>query len=73
MMNLVFEDAKLFKRTIDAISVLVDQGEFIVDDKGLSLRAADQAMIAMVDFSFPKSAFKEYVVEGTKKLGVDLD
>ncbi|MBN1159755.1 MAG: proliferating cell nuclear antigen (pcna) [Candidatus Diapherotrites archaeon] len=73
MLNLVFDDAKLFKRTIDAISVLVDQGEFIIDEKGMSLRAADQAMIAMVDFTIPKSAFSEYVVQTHYKLGIDLE
>lgn len=72
-MELVFKNAKTFKSIIDSISVLVDQGEFLVTSEGLSLRAADQAMIAMVDFSMPKSAFKDYKVSGDTKIGLDLD
>ena len=72
-MHLVFKNAKTFKGIIDAISVLVDQGEFIVTGEGVTLRAADQAMIAMVDFSLPESAFKSYKVDGATKLGLDLD
>lgn len=72
-MELVFKNAKTFKSIIDSISVLVDQGEFLVTKDGLSLRAADQAMIAMVDFSMPKSAFKDYKIGGDTKIGLDLD
>ena len=73
MMELVLEEADTFKRSIDAISVLINEAEFIVDDKGVSLKATDPSQISMVDFSFKKEAFKEYRIDGTVKIGVDLN
>ncbi len=72
-MELVLEEADTFKRSIDAISVLINEAEFIVDDKGVSLKATDPSQISMVDFSFKKEAFKEYRIDGTVKIGVDLN
>ena len=73
MMELVLEEAGTFKRSIDAISVLINEAEFIIDDKGMSLKATDPSQISMVDFYFKKEAFKEYKVEETIKIGVDLN
>lgn len=71
--ELVLENAHDFKRSIDAISVLIDEAEFVVDEKQLSLKATDPSQISLVDFSLPKSAFKSYKVDSAKKIGVDLD
>jgi len=72
-MELVLEKASLFKKSIDAIAVLIDEAEFIVDDNGLFLKATDPSQISMISFSLPKSAFKKFDVSGSHKLGVDLD
>jgi len=72
-MKLVLENSGDFKKCMEAISVLIDEAEFILDNEGLSLKATDPSQISMVDFKLPKNAFKEFNVSGTTKIGVDLD
>ncbi|MDO8648051.1 MAG: proliferating cell nuclear antigen (pcna) [Candidatus Diapherotrites archaeon] len=73
MVELVLENAADFKKCIEAISVLIDEAEFILDKDSLSLKATDPSQISMIDFKIPKAAFKEFKVSGTVKIGVDLD
>ncbi len=72
-MNLLFEDAQVFKKFVDGISSLVDEAEFVLDDSGLSLKATDPSQISLVSFFLPKDSFKEFDVSGSFKLGVDLN
>ncbi|HZX19835.1 MAG TPA: proliferating cell nuclear antigen (pcna) [archaeon] len=72
-MNLVFEDASLFRKCVDGISVLVDEAEFIIDEKGLSLKATDPSQISLVDFELPKKAFKKFDVKKSSRIGLDLN
>lgn len=64
-MKLVIADAKQFKQCIEAVVNLVDEGSFEINENGLHLRSMDPSQIAMVDFSMPKSGFKEFQAEGT--------
>jgi proliferating cell nuclear antigen len=73
MVELVLEEAATFKRSIDAISVLVSEAEFIADKDGLSLKATDPSQISLVDFSLAKDGFKTYSVKEKTSLGVDLN
>ena len=72
-MKMVLEKAADFQKSISAISVLIDEAEFIVDENALVLKATDPSQISMVDFKLGKEAFKEYSVDGKMKLGMDLD
>lgn len=72
-MELVFSDAQTFKKCVDAISVLIDEAEFVVSKDGLCLKATDPSQISMVDFRLPKAAFKEFKAASEAKIGVDLD
>lgn len=72
-MKLVLESAEDFRRSVEAIAVLIDEAEFVVDENALSLKATDPSQISMVDFVLEKKAFEEYKVEGTARLGLDLD
>jgi proliferating cell nuclear antigen len=72
MFEVTIADASLFKRCIDAISTLIDEGEFIANEEGLALRAMDPSQIAMVDFKFPKKAFEKYSAN-TTKLGMNME
>ncbi len=72
-MKVSFEDATLFRRYIDGLAALVDEAQFLIDDKGMSLKATDPSQISLVDFSIPKKAFRKFEVEGATKLGVDLN
>ncbi len=71
-MKVVFEGADVLKKSVKALSALIDEGEFIFDDEGMRLRATDPSKIAMVDFTLPKHAFKEYDVEGTVRVGLNM-
>ena len=72
-MELVFEDASLFKKYVDGIAALVDEAEFLIDEKGLSLKATDPSQISLVDSELPKKAFKKFEIKESTKLGVDLN
>jgi proliferating cell nuclear antigen len=71
-MNIVFEDAQIFKRCIDAIAVLVEEAEFTLSEEGLSLKATDPSQISMIDFKMPKDSFKEFSPGKQTKIGLDL-
>jgi len=72
-MKLILQDSQTFKKSIDAISVLINEAEFKVDDNALSLKATDPSQISMIDFELPKSAFKEYNVASASRLGMGLE
>src|SRR3989338_4252180 len=72
-MKLILDDAKVFQKSINAISVLIDEAEFIINEKGLTLKAADPSQISLIDFSMPKEAFSFFDVKAEKKIGVDID
>ncbi len=71
-MRVVFDGADIMKKCVKALSELIDEGEFIFDEEGMKLRATDPSKIAMVDFILPRHAFREYEVEETKKVGLNL-
>ncbi len=71
-MELVLKSADVFKKSMEAIAVLIDEAELVVSDKGLELKATDPSQISMVDFSMPKKAFEKFDAVETR-LGLDLD
>lgn len=72
MFEVTIADASVFKRCVDAISTLIDEGLFTANDEGLMLRAMDPSQIAMVDFKLPKSAFESYTSNSTS-LGINME
>ncbi len=73
MFDISFDNAKSFKDCVDAIVTLINEGEFEVSSEGMKLRAMDPSQIAMVDFSMPKKACKEYKVDADTKIGINLE
>ncbi len=72
-MKLVLEKARDFQKSVNAIAVLIDEAEFVIDAEKLALKATDPSQISMVDFEMDKSAFKEFDVNETVTIGLDLD
>lgn len=71
-LELVISDASFFKKCVDAIVNLVDEGTFIVSADGLHLRTMDPSQIAMIDFVLPKTAFSKIEVDEKVGVGVNL-
>ncbi len=72
-MKLVLEKAQDFKKSVEAISVLIHEAEFELGKEGIALKATDPSQISMVDFELKKGAFKEFQAEKENKIGLDLD
>ena len=72
-MQLILEKAADLQKSIEAIAVLIDEAEFIADERGLALRATDPSQISMVNFLLEKKAFKKFDVKGATKIGLDLE
>jgi len=72
-MKLVLEKAQDFKKSCEAIAVLIHEAEFNINLDGLTLKATDPSQISMVDFEMKKSAFKDFEVEQDTRIGLDLD
>ena len=72
-MHLILERAEVLKKSVDAIAVLIDEAEVEVSEKGMSLKATDPSQISMVDFEYDRKAFKKFSVEGSVRLGLDMD
>jgi proliferating cell nuclear antigen len=71
-MELIIKEAAVFKKSMEAIAVLIDEAELVVTTDGLELKATDPSQISMVDFTMPKSSFEKFDSEETR-LGLDLD
>lgn len=71
-MELVLKNADIFRKSMEAIAVLIDEAELVLSSKGVELKATDPSQISMVDFSMPKSAFAKFDA-ADMRLGLDLD
>lgn len=72
MSKLTYIDAKEFAYIIDSISVLVEEGSFVIRNDGLYLRALDASRTAMVDLVLPKEAFEEFPEVEEIKIGLNF-
>ena len=56
-----------------AISTLVDEATFEATTEGLSFRGMDPSHVALIDISWPNSAFDAYESDSALKFGVRID
>jgi len=66
-------DISLLKDSVETIAQLIDEGIFKATPEGLTLMAADRAMVAVVDFHLDKSAFDEFNVDGEVTMALNID
>ncbi|MEM4159644.1 MAG: proliferating cell nuclear antigen (pcna) [Candidatus Micrarchaeia archaeon] len=71
--EIVLDDAKLWKKSMDAIVNLVKEGSFEFDKEGIKLMAMDPSQISMLIFNIPSSAFSKYEVSEKAKLGINIE
>ncbi|VVB73488.1 DNA polymerase sliding clamp [uncultured archaeon] len=71
--EIILDDAKVWKKCIDAIVNLVKEGAFEVDKDGIRLMAMDPSQISMLSFTMQKSAFSKYEVSEKAKIGLNME
>ena len=62
-----------WKAIISAISTLVEEATFEATVEGVSFRGMDPSHVALIDISWPNSAFEKYRCDGDIKFGVRID
>ena len=62
-----------WKAIISAISTLVEEATFEAPVEGVSFRGMDPSHVALIDISWPNSAFEKYSCDGDIKFGVRID
>jgi len=72
MFKATISNAKEFKKIIDAMSNLVDEISFEVDERGLRASAMDPSHVALVSVNVPREAFEEYIAD-PHEIGVNLE
>jgi proliferating cell nuclear antigen len=67
-----FRDARVWRYMVSSIEKIIEEGVFVANSEGLSLRALDTSHVAMVDLFYPKDAFDEWNVEEEMTFGVSF-
>jgi len=62
-----------WKAIISAISTLVEEATFEATVEGISFRGMDPSHVALIDISWPNSAFEKYNCDSDVKFGVRID
>ena len=60
------------KAIISAISTLVEEATFVATAEGISFRGMDPSHVALIDISWPNSAFEKYECDSDIKFGVRI-
>ena len=61
------------KAIISAISTLVEEATFVSTAEGITFRGMDPSHVALIDISWPNSAFEKYECDSDTKFGVRID
>jgi proliferating cell nuclear antigen len=62
-----------WKAILSAISTLVEEATFEATSEGITFRGMDPSHVALIDISWPNSAFEKYECDGDIKFGVRID
>ena len=62
-----------WKAVISAISTLVEEATFEATGEGIAFRGMDPSHVALIDITWPNSAFEKYVCDADVKFGVRID
>ncbi|MFN3654710.1 MAG: DNA polymerase sliding clamp, partial [Candidatus Nitrosotenuis sp.] len=62
-----------WKAILSAISTLVEEATFEATTEGITFRGMDPSHVALIDISWPNSAFERYESDGDIKFGVRID
>ncbi len=73
MFKAVISDVELLRNVFSTIGEIVDEVVLKVNKDGISLRAADRAMVAAVDLKLSSKAFDSFEVDEPLNLGINLE
>jgi proliferating cell nuclear antigen len=62
-----------WKAILSAISTLVEEATFEATAEGITFRGMDPSHVALIDISWPNSAFEKFECDGVIKFGVRID
>lgn len=65
-------NAKSFADLINAVSAVVEEGTFRIDESAIRLAAMDPAHISLVDFEFQKAGAEEFFCEEPVEISVSI-
>jgi proliferating cell nuclear antigen len=71
-MKVTIAEPEVLITTVATAAEIIDEGIFKFGKDGISLTAADRAMVAVIDFLISKDAFEEYEVEEEKEVGLNM-
>jgi proliferating cell nuclear antigen len=72
MFKAVLTELELLTSTISSIAEIIDEGIFKISKQGISLIAADRAMVAVVDFNIFAKAFESYEADKEESIGLNI-
>ncbi len=72
MFRATLTDPSLLINSVSTIAELIDEGIFKVTQSGISLVAADRAMVAVVDFNLASSAFEQFELDKDQTIGLNV-
>lgn len=72
MFKATLKGPSLLVDSMSSIAELIDEGIFKITSTGISLLAADRAMVAVADFRLSKSAFEEFELDADQTMGLNI-
>jgi len=66
------KDIDILRESISAIAEIIDETEIIIQEDGIRMRAADRAVVAVVDFFLSKNVFSQYWFTEERSIGMNL-
>ena len=64
-------DSKIFKNAFEALSVIVDEIQIIVDEEGLRCSALDRSHITFCNLELKSDLFDEFECDSPEKINID--
>ena len=72
MFKAVITDIPLLRDSISSIAEIIDEGIFKINKDGISLVAADRAMVAVVDLNIFSKAFEKFELDKDISIGLNV-
>src|SRR5438093_251960 len=72
MFKAVTTDIPLLRDSISSIAEIIDEGIFKINKDGITLVAADRAMVAVVDLNISSKAFETFELDKDIAIGLNI-